>query len=58
MKKTSKILSFSLAAVAIGMLFFSCGQGNGNSPEAEKDLAASIPTDGLLKEWPKLAFKQ
>ena len=49
MKKKSTM--FSLAAVAIVMLLFSCGQGNSNSQEAEKDLAASIPTDGLLKEY-------
>lgn len=55
MKKTSTM--FSLAAVAIVMLLFSCGQGNSNSQEAEKDLAASIPTDGLLKEWPKLIYE-
>lgn len=58
MKKTIKMFSFSLAAVAIGMLLFSCGQGNSNSQEAEKeDLAASISTDGLLKEWPKLIYE-
>ena len=57
MKKTSTM--FSLAAVAIVMLLFSCGQGNSNSQEAEKeDLAASISTDGLLKEWPKLIYEE
>ncbi|MBR3531421.1 MAG: hypothetical protein IKN83_08655 [Bacteroidaceae bacterium] len=40
------------------MLLFSCGQDKSNSQEAANDLAASIPTDGLLKEWPKLIYEQ
>ena len=57
MKKTNRVFVLSAAAFVAGLFVVSCG-GSSNPQEASEELAAAIPTDGLLKELPKLIYEE
>ena len=53
-----KMFLFCAATIVAGMCMVSCGGGGGNNPqEVSKETAASIPTDGVLKDLPKLIYE-